>query len=215
MHPASDAELQSWLALALTPELSPRTTTRLLEAFGSPQAIFAASESELAAWKLAPATLKAIANRSSLARAEKELRRVQQAGVALLCWADPRYPPLLRQIYDPPPVLYVRGDPAVLARHQIAIVGTRRPTPYGVQMAERLGRELAERGLVITSGLARGIDTLAHRGALAAPQGATVAVLGCGIDIVYPKENQKLYDQIAGGRGALVSRSEEHTSELQ
>jgi DNA processing protein len=205
MHPGSDADLQSWLALALTPELSPRTMARLLEAFGSPQAIFAASESELASWKLPPATLKAITGRSSLARAEKELRRAQQAGVALVSWADPRYPPLLRQIYDPPPVLYVRGEPALLARHQVAIVGTRRPTPYGVQMAERLGRELAERGLVITSGMARGIDTLAHRGALAAPQGATVAVLGCGIDIVYPKENQKLYDQIAGGRGALVS----------
>ena len=127
-----------------------------------------------------------------------------QAGLRLLNWEETEYPQRLLEIYDPPPLLYVRGDVQVLRRHSISMVGTRRPTPYGNQIAERLARDLAERGLVIVSGLARGIDSSAHRGACAASRGATIGVLGCGIDVIYPKENRKLFAEVEK-RGAIVS----------
>ena len=126
----------------------------------------------------------------------------------------------MREIYDPPPLLYVRGNVELLGRHIISIVGARRPTPYGNQMAERLAKDLADRGLVIASGLARGIDASAHKGALASASGAkngaangsavgasagtTIGVLGCGIDVVYPKENRKIFEEIAP-HGAIIS----------
>lgn len=205
MQATAHSELELWLALALTPELSARSALRLVEVFGQPANVFTAPREQLQGLRLSAKAIDALLAGKSLRRAEKELARARQLGVQLVCWSEAAYPPLLRRIYDPPPVLYLRGDPAVLQRHQIAIVGTRRPTPYGAQMAERLGRELAEHGLTITSGLARGIDTMAHRGALAAVGGTTVGVLGCGIDLVYPKENHKLFDQIVGGRGVIVS----------
>jgi DNA processing protein len=117
---------------------------------------------------------------------------------------DPDYPALLRQIYDPPVVLYVRGDAHLLGGSSIAVVGTRHPTPYGLGMAERLSCDLAARGLIICSGLARGVDGAAHRGALAA-NGKTVAVFGTGVDILYPRENVKLAEKILVQGGALVS----------
>ncbi|MGH9601662.1 MAG: DNA-processing protein DprA, partial [Terriglobales bacterium] len=117
---------------------------------------------------------------------------------------DPAYPALLRQIYDPPVVLYVKGDAAVLSLPGIAIVGTRHPTPYGTGMAERLAADLAARGLAIFSGLARGVDAAAHRGAVAA-RGKTVAVFGTGVDQVYPRENTKLADSILVTGGAVIS----------
>ena len=112
-----------------------------------------------------------------------------------MSWDEPDYPPLLKEIYDPPMLLYVRGDAAVLSSHCLAIVGSRQPSPYGQQVTGRLAQDLAGRGLTIVSGLARGIDSTAHRGALDA-SGKTVAVLGCGIDVDYPKENKKLRAQI-------------------
>jgi DNA processing protein len=193
-----------WLALALTPGLGARQSGKLLREFGSPEGIFAASLTSLEALRLPAAVAQAIHSQQPLRDAEKELARVKELGCQLLSWDEPAYPHLLREIYDPPPLLYVRGNLAPLDRHSVAIVGTRRPTPYGNQMAERLARDLAERGLVIVSGLARGIDSLAHKGALAAPQGATVGVLGCGIDVVYPKENKKLFAQLAE-RGAILT----------
>src|SRR5205823_3684689 len=116
---------------------------------------------------------------------------------------DPRYPSSLREIYDPPLVLYVRGDVTTLSRPTIAVVGTRHPTPYGIGMAERLCTDLAARGLVIVSGLARGVDTAAHRGALAG-RGRTIAVFGTGVDVIYPRENQRISEQIVIN-GALIS----------
>ncbi len=104
----------------------------------------------------------------------------------------PRYPQALREIFDPPVVLFARGRVELLGSLALAMVGTRRPTPYGVAVAERLAGDLAHAGLTIVSGMARGIDTAAHKGALAAG-GDTVAVLGCGVDVVYPSENRKLY----------------------
>jgi DNA processing protein len=193
-----------WLALALTPGLGARMAGKLLKEFGSPAAIFAASLTALEAQRLPAAVAQEIHLRRPLSLAAKELAQVQALGCRLLTWDEPQYPARLREIYDPPPLLYVRGNVELLGRHLISIVGTRRPTPYGNQMAERLGRDLAERGLVVSSGLARGIDACAHRGALSSPTGATVGVLGCGVDVVYPKENKKLFEEMAQ-RGAIIS----------
>lgn len=193
-----------WLALALTPGLGARMAGKLLREFGSPEAIFNASLTALEAQRLTAAVAQAIHTRQPLSAAAKELAQVEQAGCRLITWDEPAYPRRLREIYDPPPLLYVRGNVELLDRHSISIVGTRRPTPYGNQMAERLARDLAERGLVIVSGLARGIDSCAHKGALASPRGATVGVLGCGIDVVYPKENKKIFAEMET-RGAIIT----------
>lgn len=193
-----------WLALALTPGLGARHAGKLLRELGSPEAIFAASLTTLESFRLPAAVAQAIHSQSPLRDAEKELAEVRKNGCKLLTWDEPAYPQRLREIYDPPPLLYFRGNPELLDRFSIAIVGSRRPTPYGVQMSERLARDLAERGLVIVSGLARGIDSCAHKGALAAPRGATVGVLGAGMDVVYPKENKKLFAQMEE-RGAIIT----------
>jgi len=200
---ATDRHL-GWLALALTPGLGARHAGKLLRELGSPEAVFAASLTSLEACRLPAAVAQAIHSQKPLKDAEKELAQAKQLGCRLLTWDEPEYPRLLREIYDPPPLFYVKGDAALLNRYAIAVVGTRRPTPYGNQMAERLGRDLADRGLVIVSGLARGIDSSAHKGALASPRGATVGVLGCGIDVVYPKENKKLFKQMEE-RGTIVT----------
>jgi DNA processing protein len=159
---------------------------------------------ELEACNLPAAVAQAIQSQAVLKAAEKELAQVKKLGCRLVNWDEGEYPRRLLEIYDPPPLLYLRGDPSVLSRHSIAIVGTRRPTPYGNQMAERLARDLAERGLVIVSGLARGVDSSAHKGACAAARGATIGVLGNGMDIIYPKENKKLFEQVAQ-RGAIIT----------
>jgi len=117
---------------------------------------------------------------------------------------DPFYPSLLKEIYDPPLILRVRGNAEILTRPGIAMVGTRHPTPYGSGMAERLACDLAAQGLVIISGMARGVDTASHRGAIAA-KGKTVAVFGTGVDVIYPKENSRLSEQILALGGALIS----------
>lgn len=193
-----------WLALALTPGLGARTAGKLLREFGSPDAIFNASLTALEGQRLPAAVAQALHSRQPLSDAAKELAKVQAVGCRLLTWDEPEYPARLREIYDPPPLLYVKGNIELLNRHTISIVGARRPTPYGNQMAERLAKDLADRGLVITSGLARGIDASAHKGALASPVGATIGVLGCGIDVIYPKENKKIFEQIEQ-RGAIIS----------
>jgi len=147
---------------------------------------------------------QAIVRKESFKRAEKELAGIQKiAGCTLLNWTEPEYPQSLLQIYDPPVLLYVRGDPQVLNLPSIDIVGTRRPTLYGTQMAQRLGRELAARGPVIVSGMARGIDAVGHQGAMDA-NGRAIGVLGTSIDVGYPKENQKLYEKVLE-RGAIIS----------
>lgn len=193
-----------WLALGMTPGLGARNAAKLLRAFGSPEAVFRATLTELEGQHLQAAVAQAIHSGGPMSAAAKELAAVEAAGVRLITWDEPEYPALLREIYDPPPLLYVLGNIELLARHSIAIVGTRRPSTYANQMAERLACDLAERGLVVVSGLARGVDASAHTGALAAPHGATAAVLGCGIDVVYPKENRKLFAKIEE-RGVLVS----------
>ncbi|MCL6480463.1 MAG: DNA-processing protein DprA [Firmicutes bacterium] len=193
-----------WVGLAVTHGLGARLAARLLQEYGTPEAVFRASPSELEALRLPASAVQALTSGTALKEAEAEIERARTFGASFIHWEEARYPKLLREIYDPPPLLYVRGDADVLARHAVAIVGTRRPTPYGNLMSERLARDLADRGLVVVSGLARGIDSSAHRGALESARGTTVAVLGNGVDVVYPKENRKLLERIAE-RGALVS----------
>jgi DNA processing protein len=198
-----DASL-SWLALALTPGLASRLSARLLREFGSPEEVFRASLPRLEACRLPGPVAQAVFKKQSFKRAEKELtltRRIDRC--RLVNWTDPEYPQTLLQIYDPPVMLYVRGDTDMLNLPSISIVGTRRPTLYGTQMAERLGRELAARGLVVVSGLARGIDALGHQGMLAV-NGRGIGVLGTGVDVCYPKENKKLYEKVLE-RGAIMS----------
>ena len=194
----------SWLALRLTPGLGARLMGKLLRQFDGPEEIFRASLTELEGCQLPAAVAQAVFGKNAFRDAEKELAGVRKAGIRLVTWDETEYPRLLTQIYDPPPLLYVRGNVEVLGRHAISMVGTRRPTPYGNQITERLARELAERGLVIVSGLARGIDSSAHRGACAATRGGTIGVLGSGIDVIYPKENRKLFEEVEK-RGAIVT----------
>ena len=198
-----DASL-SWLALALTPGLACRLCARLLRKIGSPERIFHASLTELESCSLPARVAQGIHNREAFKRAEKELAGIRNIpGCRLLNWTEPEYPQKLLQIYDPPVLFYLRGDPQILNMPCLSIVGTRRPTLYGSQMAERLGRDLAARGLVILSGMARGIDAIGHHGALAS-NGRAIGVLGTGIDVCYPKENKKLYDKVLE-RGAILS----------
>ncbi len=200
-----EAAALSWLALALTPGLGPTRARKLAEHFGSAESVFRASLTELEACGLHAAAAQAIATGKSAALAQEELGKAADAGAHILTLDDPAYPPLLRQIYDPPVVMYVRGNVDALSAPGIAVVGTRHPTPYGVGMAERLSCDLANNlGLVITSGMARGVDTAAHRGALMG-KGKTIAVFGTGIDVIYPRENQKIADSILATGGALVS----------
>jgi len=198
-----DASLH-WLGLSVTPGLGARLTSRLLKAFGTPEAIFSASLTDLESCRLPAAVAQVIHSRAPLRAAEQELAELRKLDGKLVHWEEPEYPKRLLEIFDPPPLLYVRGDLSVLKRHALAMVGTRRPTPYGNLMAERIARDLALRGLVIVSGLARGIDSSAHKGALSATNGATVGVLGTGLDVIYPKENRKLFAQVIE-RGALIT----------
>jgi DNA processing protein len=205
VHPVfPDTSSLEWLALALTPGLGPTKARRLIERLGGVQAIFRATLTELEAAGIPAVTAQSLGPGHSLELAQDELARASAAGVRVVAMDDPAYPSQLKQIYDPPLVLYVRGDAAILSSPGIAVVGTRHPTPYGTGMAERLACDLAARGLVIFSGLARGVDTAGHRGAVAA-KGKTVAVFGTGIDVVYPKENSRLLDQILALGGAAIS----------
>src|SRR5271170_4504675 len=188
----------------MTQGLGSRLIGKLLRQFGSPEGIFRASLTELEACRLPAAPAQAIKARRAHKDAEAELAQVRKLGCRLLNWDEPQYPQRLLEIYDPPPLLYVRGDVSVLNRHSISMVGTRRPTPYGNQVAERLGHDLAERGLTIVSGMARGVDSSAHQGACKASRGAPVGVLGTGVDVIYPKENKKLFAEVEK-RGALIS----------
>ncbi len=193
-----------WLALALTPSLGPSRCRRLVEHFGGTSAVFAASLTELEAAGLPTPAAQAIALGKSQEMAQEELVRAAAVGAHITTLDDPAYPVRLKQIYDPPVALYIRGDAAILAHPGLAVVGTRHPTPYGIGMAERLSCDLATRGIIIISGMARGVDTAAHRGALAA-KARTAAIFGTGIDVLYPRENSRLAEQILALGGALVS----------
>jgi DNA processing protein len=198
--------MKDWIALNMTPGVGPRVTARLLEHFGSAEAIFDAPRRELALLRLTPESIESIATRELYDRAESEIGKVRQLGGEILVLDDGVYPTLLRETYDPPVVLYVKGAwSECFDRPCVAIVGSRRCSTYGQNAALMLSRELAQRGVTIVSGLARGIDAAAHRGALEAG-GRTVAVMGTGLDRVYPRDHKTLADQILKHNGALVTQ---------
>ncbi len=187
----------------MVPGLGTLGTSRLLEKFKSPHTIFRASASELEAAGLTPAQARNVASGCSFEDALDQQQKMLTAGAQIVSIHDPRYPQRLREIFDPPLLLFALGRTELMPSHSIAVVGTRRPTPYGIAATERLSADLAKAGLTIVSGMARGIDTAAHKAALEA-EGLTVAVFGCGIDVLYPSENRRLYDDIAR-RGLLLS----------
>jgi DNA processing protein len=201
MH-SPDEELH-WLALRMVPGLGTRKAGRLVEVFRTPQAIFQASRSELESAGLSASVAQSISSGCAFEEAVDQQSKVLKEGATVISMNDTRYPPRLREIYDPPPVLFARGRVELLATLMIGVVGTRRPTVYGTAAASRLSKDLAVAGLTIVSGMARGIDTAAHRAVLEA-EGATIAVFGCGVDQIYPTENRKLRDQIAE-QGLTVS----------
>jgi DNA processing protein len=190
-----DETLPYWLALARIDGLGVRSAHKLIQHFGSPQAAFMASLTELEGCGIPARVAQAVFAQEGLRDAEKELEAATKAGCQLVTLTSEEYPPLLREISDAPLVLYVRGDASLLRRHTVAMVGSRRPTAYGSSVAHRLASDLSQRGVVIVSGLARGIDSASHRGALEAG-GKTVAVLGSGVDVIYPAENKSLAKKI-------------------
>jgi DNA processing protein len=194
----------AWLALTLTPRMGPTRIARAMQKLGAPQRLFTASLTELEGLGLPAEAAQFCFDGRARAAAEKEAARIAEQSATFLTPDDEAYPAPLLEIYDPPTVLWVRGNLAALNRSGIAVVGTRQPSPYGSGMAEVLSRDLARRGVAVFSGMARGVDTCAHKGALDAA-GLTVAVWGTGIDVIYPKENKRLAEQIVAQGGAIVS----------
>lgn len=191
-----------WLALRLVPGLGTLRAVRLLTRLGSVEAIFRASVSELESLGLPGSVARTVASGCTFEEAVSQHEKLLAAGAVLISLRDPRYPRRLREIPDPPVVLFACGRVELLASPVLGVIGTRRPTPYGVAATSRLSADLAKAGLTIASGMARGIDTSAHKAALEA--GCTIAVFGCGVDRVYPAENRRLAHQIAE-QGLLVS----------
>jgi DNA processing protein len=193
-----------WMALKLSPLMGPMRIARAMQQLGAAERVFEVSLTELEAAGLPAQAAQFVFEGRAFEAAEEESNRATEAGGTFITPEDEEYPRQLLEIYDPPAVLWMRGNTGALTRPGIAVVGTRHPSPYGSGMAEMLSRDLAARGLVILSGMARGVDTAAHKGALDA-QGTTVAVWGTGIDVVYPKENKKLAERIVASGGTLVS----------
>jgi DNA processing protein len=194
--------MKAALRLFLVRGLGLRSANALIKHFKQPECVFDAKRDELEALGIPPEVADDVFSPKSAERAEVEAEKAEKLGVKIIDILDSAYPPLLREIFDPPIVLYLRGKKWNPEMPQVAIVGTRRPTGYGLNCAERLAEDLAGRGLAITSGLARGLDTAAHRGALRA--GITYAVFGSGLDFVYPKENRELADLVEEN-GAIIS----------
>jgi DNA processing protein len=194
------------IALHLMPSLGPVRISRLIRVFGSARAAANAADEDLAAVPGIGPRLAArlVGKRASLDAAE-ELRRAAAVGARVLTWLDAGYPARLRDLQDAPPVVYLRGAWDGSFEPAVAIVGTRRPSAYGLDVAGGLGEALGEAGVVVISGLARGIDRAAHAGALRRG-GKTVAVLGCGVDIVYPREHRTLMEAMLS-RGGVVSEA--------
>jgi DNA processing protein len=199
-----DEERLGWLALALSPGLGPRRIIDAVAQLSGAAEIFSLPLTGLEALRFPAHAAQFLFDGKGRAAAENEWAKVTREGATIVTYSCAAYPDRLREIYDPPPVLWVRGDTGLLARPSLAVVGTRHPTPYGSGVAEMLSRDLAARRLLIVSGMARGIDSCAHRGALAA-RIPTLAVWGTGVDVVYPKENRKLAEEILALGGAIVS----------
>jgi DNA processing protein len=193
-----------WLALRVVPGVGLVLYQRLLQKFASPAAVFQASPAELGSVKgITPALAKAIVSFRDWGQIEARISQVEAFGAEIVTQADPRFPKGLKEIPYPPPFLLVQGTLKPEDDRAVALVGTRAASYYGLKAGRRLARELAERGVTVVSGLARGIDTAAHQGALEGG-GRTLAVLGCGLDVVYPPENRELYQRVTA-QGALIS----------
>jgi DNA processing protein len=201
---ALDEDRLAWLALTLSPGLGPRRIVEAMRQLEAASQIFGLPLTAIEGLKFPAAAAQFVFDGQARAAAEQEWLRAREHGVQVVTFGCPQYPERLKEIYDPPPVLWVRGNADLLARPSIAIVGTRHPTPYGTGIAEMLARDLSARGMLIVSGMARGVDSAAHKGALAAGK-PTVAVWGTGADVIYPKENKKLAEDILATGGAIVS----------
>lgn len=194
---------QSWIALNMIPALGRIRCHRLIQKFGAPENVLSASAKDLEGEGISSRLVEEIVQARSELNMDRELSLIEKYQVKVITLEDEDYPFNLRNTANSAPVIYVRGKLVLRDRLALAVVGSRRATPYGKMIAETLSRELAEYGFTIVSGLARGIDTMAHRGALAG-KGQTVAVLGCGVDRVYPLENGQLRDEIIR-EGAVIS----------
>jgi len=203
-NPALTEDRLAWLALALTPQLGPRRILRSVQHIGSPAKILSLGLTELESLQFPAESVRFIFDGHARHAADQQIDGMAETGATFLTHSDAAYPERLREIFDPPVLLWIRGNADLLAQPSIAVVGTRHPTPYGTGMAEMLSRDLANRGLTILSGMARGVDTAAHRGAIAAKR-PTIAIWGTGVDVIYPKENKSLSEQIVAGGGAIVS----------
>ena len=197
------SDIKYWLAFSRIPNLG-TVKFRLLEGhFGSLEQAWTSDLRELRAAGIDNKTAQAVVTHRSSISPEGEMEKAEQAGVKVINWADPMYPPRLKEISDPPPVLYFRGDILPEDERSVAVVGTRKATAYGREAALALSTDLARNGITIVSGLASGIDAIAHNAALEAG-GRTIAVFGCGLDIIYPSGHSKLAGEIQRS-GALVS----------
>ncbi len=195
-------DLHSWIRLTKI-GASARRLNRLLDYFGSPDALFGARPAEVAQVARCSTAIAQRLQDPAYSVNGRDLRLMEQLGVRLIPRGHPDYPPLLREIPDPPVALYLRGSLSPLDRRAVAIVGSRQATDYGRRSADRFAAELVEAGFTVVSGMAKGVDTAAHHGALRAG-GRTLACLGCGVDVAYPYENRELAQRIAGS-GALLS----------
>jgi DNA processing protein len=192
-----------WLELALTPEMSPRHLCALLSELGGIDTVFGASLLELGKCGLGGGAANGVLARAGRKEAEREVAILEREGIGLVTFESPAYPPLLREIPDPPIVLFCLGNPDLAGMPAVAMVGSRGSSAYGDQAARRLAGDLAARGIVVVSGMARGIDQKAHLGALEAG-GRTLAVLGSGIGKIYPARSDKLVERIAGNGAVLT-----------
>lgn len=196
-------DVQDWIALNLVTGLGPRTAYQILQHWKKPGKIFRASYEDLASFKLKEETIETILSRETFAQAEAQCQKLEAIGATAITLADENYPKLLKEIADPPIVLYARGNfEMAFSQPTIAVIGARRASTYGQYAAEMLATELAGNGITIVSGLARGIDTTAHRSAITA-KGQTLAVMGSGLDQIYPKENTQLAVDIEASGGLL------------
>ena len=196
--------LKYWLWLTQLDGLRPQTRLGLLEHFGSPEDLYCADAGEILLTEGITREQAALLENKDLSHAESALESCEKLGIRILTLQDADYPERLRNIYDPPCLLYCRGRiPAIDEEAAVAVVGTRSATPYGIREAERLGFELAAGGAAVVTGLARGIDSSAAKGALRAG-GRVIGVLGNGLDVIYPPENRFLYEDVAAS-GALLS----------
>lgn len=196
---------EAFVALNMIEHIGPVRVRQMLDHFGDAPAILRATSSQLQRVRgIGPEVADTIARWESTVDLAAELRRIEEFGCRVLVQSDPEYPALLREIYDPPVVLYTKGNLQPADKNAVALVGSRMTTPYGLETARRLAYQLAYVGVTVVSGGARGIDTAAHQGALNA-KGRTIAVLGTGLNIIWPAENKDLFDRIAE-KGALVTQ---------